>query len=287
MRLTELSGTIGVEVHGLDLSTGNGTDPTWSADDMRSLRDALDERHLLLRRGEVLPGMVQTAFAARFGPLVPERSIWGYVSNTHPEGVVREGPLLFHTDFAFTAHPVWFLSLHAIEMPADGSPTIWADAMAAVDLLPRTLRERLGTLQVLNCFDLLVDGDRRMRVADIDPRSPRTVHPVLAPHPRLGRPVVMANAMHTDSIVGLPEAESEALLADLFAVLYDESNRYEHRWSVGDLVVWDNVALQHARGDIGTGEARTLQRVTVGEYTPAELLPRLGELLAERHGTAR
>ena len=287
MRLTDLAGTIGVEVHGLDLSAGNGTDPTSSADDIRSLRAALDTRHLLLRRGEVLPGMVQTAFAARFGPLVPERSVWGYVSNTHPEGVVREGPLLFHSDFAFTDHPVWFLSLHAIEVPADGSPTIWADAMAAVDLLPRELRARLESLQVLNCFDLLVDGDRRMRVADIDPRSPRTVHPVIAPHPRLGRPVVMANAMHTDSILGLPEPESEALLADLFAVLYDESNRYEHRWTVGDLIVWDNIALQHARGDITTEEPRTLQRVTVGEYTPTESIPGLAELLAEKHGTTR
>lgn len=283
MRLDEFPGTIGVEILDVDLSTGNGVDRTWSAADMHRVRDALDDRHLLLVRGPVLSGEVQTAFVSRFGPLVPERSLWAYVSNSRSDGIIREGRLLFHSDFAFTSDPVRFLSLHALEVPSDGSPTIWADATAAVDRLPRDLRARLDGLQVCNCFDLLTDGDHRMRLADIDPRSPRTVWPVIAPHPRTGRPVVMANAMHTDSIAGLPETESEALLADLFAVLYDDSNLYEHRWSVGDLIVWDNIALQHARGDLGSDEPRTLQRVSVGEYTPSELIPGLGEMLAEKH----
>ena len=93
----------------------------------------------------------------------------------------------------------------------------------------------------------------------------------------------MANAMHTDSIVGLPEAESEALLADLFAVLYHDSNIHVHEWTVGDLVVWDNVALHHARGDLATDEPRTLQRVTIGDFTPGELIDGLADLLAEKH----
>ena len=93
----------------------------------------------------------------------------------------------------------------------------------------------------------------------------------------------MANAMHTDSIVGLPEAESEALLADLFAVLYDDSNIHVHEWTIGDLVVWDNVALHHVRGDLATDEPRTLQRVTIGDFTPGELIDGLADLLAEKH----
>ena len=283
MHFDDLPGGIGFEIFNVDLSAGNGVDPTWSATDMRNVRRALDDRHLLLVRGPTLTGESQTAFASRFGPLVPERALWAYVSNSRSDGIIREGRLLFHSDFAFTSDPVWFLSLHALEVPSDGSPTIWADATAAVDRLPRDLRQRLEGLQVRNCFDLMAEGDHRMRLSDIDPRSPRMTWPIIALHRRTGRPVIMANAMHTDSIMGLPEAESEALLADLFAVLYDESNLYEHHWSVGDLIVWDNIALHHARGDLGTDEPRTLQRVTVGEYTPSELIPGLGELLVEKH----
>jgi len=283
MRLTDLAGTIGVEVGDVDLSDSNGVDPRWTADDLQQLRAALDHRHLLLVRGAVLSGEAQVGFAARFGPLVPERSLWGYVSNSRPDGIIRTGPLLFHSDFAFTAHPVSCISLHALEASPGGIPTVWADAVAAVDRLPTDLRRRLEGLQVCNCFDMLGEGDHRMRLAEIDPRSPRAVHPVLGRHPRTGATVLMANAMHTDSIVGVPEAESEALLTDLFAVLYDESHLYEHHWSVGDLVLWDNIALQHARGDVGADVPRTLQRVTVGEFTPGELVPGLAELLAEKH----
>ena len=286
VRLIDLPGTIGTEVLDVDLAAGNGVDPSWSSTDMAALRTTLDDRKLLLARGPVLAGEAQIAFVSRFGPLVPERALWGYVSNTRADGIVREGPLLFHSDFAFTAHPVSMISLHALEVPADGAPTIWADAVAAVDHLPADLRARLEGVRVVNCFDLLGEGDHRMRLAELDPRASRVEHPVIAPHPRTGRPVVMANAMHTDSIVGLPEAESEALLTDLFAVLYDPSNLYEHRWSVGDLVLWDNVALHHARGDLGSDEPRTLQRVTVGDYTPSELIDGLAGLLAEKHGRA-
>ena len=90
---------------------------------------------------------------------------------------------------------------------------------------------------------------------------------------------------HSDRILDVSEAESESLLADLFAVLYDPANVMEHHWNVGDLVLWDNVALHHGRPDFPADEARTLQRVTLGDYTPGELVSNLTELLAGRHAS--
>jgi alpha-ketoglutarate-dependent taurine dioxygenase len=66
----------------------------------------------------------------------------------------------------------------------------------------------------------------------------------------------------TKEIVGLPDIESEALLAELFAHLYQPSARWNHEWRPGDLVVWDNIAMQHARPNVaGNGPARTLRKV--------------------------
>ena len=62
-------------------------------------------------------------------------------------------------------------------------------------------------------------------------------------------------------------------------MLYDQSNCYEHNWAVGDVVLWDNVALHHGRPGFPATAARTLQRVTIGAYTPSELIPQLDELL--------
>jgi taurine dioxygenase len=277
MRIDDLPGSIGVEVTGLDL-LGSAT----TAADIDALRHALATRHLLLVRSEIVPGPAHTGFVGRFGPLVPERQLWGYVSNVRPDGIVREGALLFHSDFAFTPSPVRAISLHALEVPADGAPTLFADAARAARVLPPGLRARLAGRRVVNIYDFHRPDDQPMRIADADPRSPRCEHPVLAPHPTNGVEVVMANELHTDHIVGLPSAESDALLTELFAVLYADDNVLEHRWRVGDLIIWDNIALQHGRRDIPKHEPRTLQRVTLGEYTPWELVPDLNELLARR-----
>jgi taurine dioxygenase len=131
-------------------------------------------------------------------------------------------------------------------------------------------------------YDFHLPNDRPMRLRDADPRSPRFAHPIIGRHPRSGAEVIMANEMHSDSIIGLPQAESDALLRELFAVVYDESNVLEHRWAIGDLVIWDNIALHHGRRDISTNEPRTLQRLTLGLYTPSELVPNLDELLSGR-----
>jgi taurine dioxygenase len=272
MEFRHLHDTIGVEV----------VRPAKSMAEIDELRRALDECHLLFVRVGMFTPEAQLAFVARFGPVVPERNIWGYVSNVRDDSIVQEGALLFHSDFAFTASPVLAISLHALEMPADGSPTLFANAVRAVGALPADLRARVEDRRVLNLYDFTLPNDRPMRVADADPRSPRHEHPVIGRHPRTGAEVVMANEMHTDCIVGIPAADSDALLRDLFAVLYDQSNVYEHRWAVGDLMLWDNIALHHGRRDIPRDEPRTLRRLTLGFYTPGELVPNLEELLGAR-----
>lgn len=63
------------------------------------------------------------------------------------------------------------------------------------------------------------------------------------------------------------EAESEALIAELFEHLYADDNVYEHRWHNGGLVIWDNLA----RPDLSGCVPRVLQRIVVAEKTFFEL----------------
>lgn len=273
---------IGVDVLDVDLAAGVERDG--DALPIDELRSAFVDRSLLRFAGQKLSGEQQVAFVARFGPLLAERRLWGYVSNVRDDGIVREGALLFHSDFAFTRMPVQAISLHALEIPAAGAPTVFADARQAAARLPTDLRTRLAGRRVLNLYDFHAPGDQPMRRDTVRPGSPGFEHPILAPHPRTGEQVVMANQMHSDSIVGLSGAESDALLRDLFAVLYDDSNVLRYDWSVGDLVLWDNIAVQHGRPDFPVDEPRTLQRVVLGDYTPGELVPNLEQLLADRPG---
>ena len=76
----------------------------------------------------------------------------------------------------------------------------------------------------------------------------------------------------THGIDGLDNDESEALLEELFQHLYRPENVVEHHWRERDLVIWDNIALQHGRDEIGPS-GRRLRRVTVNPLTLAEMLP--------------
>ncbi len=69
--------------------------------------------------------------------------------------------------------------------------------------------------------------------------------------------------MPPPGIVGLGADESDALMEELFSYIEAPPAIYRHNWRVGDLIIWDNVALVHARTAFDPAAARTLQRVTV------------------------
>jgi len=279
LELNPFPGSFGTEAIGSDLSSERGLSSQWSLGEMEALRQEFDSRYLLLVRGECMTGAQQVAFVARFGPLLAERDLWSYVSNSRPDGIIREGGLLFHSDFAFTPHPVLGISLHCLEAPASGAPTRFIDVEHAAQVLPADLRAALEGRSVLNVYDFHLPDDAPMRVENIRKKSPRCERPIFGIHPRTGTEVITANELHSDSIVGISTSEGRALLQDLFDVMYDSSNVIDHHWAVGDLLLWDNISLQHGRPAFDLAESRTLQRVTLGEYTPAELVEGLEELL--------
>jgi taurine dioxygenase len=257
-----LSAALGVEVLGVDLTE------TLDDETSAALVALFERHHLLLFRSQQIDGAHQVRLAECFGPVLDEStddSRVTYVSNALPEGRIGEGRLLFHSDLAFTDEPILAISLYAIEVPSDGAPTLFANTARAAANLPDRLRRELGGAHAVHIFDLRrARGDRRFRVADLPPTAPRAVHPVLKQHPRLDVPLLFVSEMQTDSIIGRTPDDSEALLDAAKQVLYEPDNVYEHRWRVGDLAMWDNLALQHARGDLSAVGPRTLRRVPVG-----------------------
>ena len=256
--LRPLSRALGVEAVGLDLTA------PLAADEQASLRAAFARAHLVLVRGECVSMATQREFASLFGPVIDS----AYVSNERPDGIIPHGALLFHSDLAFTPHPYLGLSLHALELPPTGSSTYFVDAVAAYRALPLSLRDRVRGLSATHAFDLITQrGDtaayRRPVPADAD----RARHPVALTHPVNGDGVLYVNEMQTECINELERGDSDDLIAALFAHLYSGEFSYEHRWQLGDLIVWDNVAVQHARRD-PAGGTRTLQRVTLAEIDP-------------------
>jgi taurine dioxygenase len=149
--------------------------------------------------------------------------------------------------------------------------------------LPVDLRDRVEHARILNVYDFSRPTDRPMRDADLSPGSPSVELPFVRRHPVTGEAVVAANEMHTDRVLDVPAEQSAALLEAVLGTLYAPGHVYEHHWRVGDLVVWDNVAIHHGRHAFAStkdgGEERTLQRVALGTRSAHEMVPNLDELL--------
>ena len=90
-------------------------------------------------------------------------------------------------------------------------------------------------------------------------------------HPESGRKALYVDRLMTMRIDGLPEDESDALLSEMFDVAEREEFVYEHVWTPGDLLIWDNLCSAHARTDFPPGERRLLRRCqTASEAAPVE-----------------
>src|SRR5262249_26290481 len=104
---------------------------------------------------------------------------------------------------------------------------------------------------------------------------PRVTRPLIWEHPRTGKKLLAASQFHTSHIEGMSNAESEAIIQDIFVRLYASDNMYRHAWMQGDLVIWDNYAVQHGRSPFeGMAKAatRTLRRVCINSVSVVEIM---------------
>jgi alpha-ketoglutarate-dependent taurine dioxygenase len=231
--------------------------------DHAELRGLYERHGLVVLRNLRLTMDAQIDLCSIFGPALPLGHPENYiVSNVHPDGFLGAQELLFHNDVPFVRMPYLGGSLHALEVDAGVSPTRFASGYLAYEHLPEELRQRIDALNAIHVRKR--KDDRRTRLTDVEPGDPIAVHPVVRRHPRTGRTYLFVSQDMTGTIIGLDESESDALLEELFSHLYAPATIYDHAWQQGDIVIWDNLAVQHARYATSSG-TRTLQRVTIAE----------------------
>lgn len=248
----------GIEVAG-DVGSG------FSSAEQDDLREAWASQGLLLFRGIHLSMQEQIDLCGIFGPTLPLGHPENYlVSNVAPDGFLGTQELLFHNDIPFVPAPYPGGSLHAIDVDSGVSATRFASGYLAYDSLPDSLRERIAGLRSLQLRKRV--AVTRTRLTDLVDGDSAAVHSVVRRHRTTGRPYVFVNEDMTGGLIGLTEEASDSLLAQIFEVFYSPENVYEHVWRNGDMVLWDNLAVQHARAALTTPAHRTLQRVTVAKY---------------------
>lgn len=176
-----------------------------------------------------------------------------------------DGELLFHFDFAFNDDwPCHGISLYAITIPPVGGDTLFVHGGDAYARLTDAQREKIQGKKAIHVFDpYKTNGAIRTREAMLGRYPERGMHDVARHHP--SGPVLTTAMSSADRIAGLPVEESEELLNELFAVLYDPAHMLRHKWQVGDFVAWDNAVIQHSREHFPRDQRRTLRRTIIGD----------------------
>jgi len=269
------SRALGVEVTGLDLSR-----PIDKATVAR-LRTALAENCLLLFRNQKLTPEQHIAFSRNFGELQPhilkDFNMAGHpelfvVSNVKNGGkpIGRAGAgQYWHTDVSYVAEPSLGSIMYAIEVPAVGGDTMFANMYKAYETLSERMKQLLKGLEAEHDFahsqiQIAAKGHTRIASADEIAKVPPVQHPVIRTHPESRRNALYVNLGFTTRILGLEPAESQAILDFLFAHSTSPEFVYRHYWHAGDVIFWDNRSSMHcAIDDYGPDDRRHMVRTTI------------------------
>ncbi|MBN35146.1 MAG: hypothetical protein CMM46_10300 [Rhodospirillaceae bacterium] len=261
LAMTPLSPSLGVEIIGLDLDTA------WEDDVAEDLRAAFDKHHLLFLRGQEIDEAAQIRFATLFGPISHRGAYmkardFTHVSNVREDGILGGGILHFHSDHTFFRHPLRAICLYAIEVPEKGGDTLFSNVALAYERLPEAMKMRLDGRQSLQLFDYSGDYNRRTLAEDAPADAPCCWHP-LTKTDQDGRTVLFMHAHTTAAIEGMDHDETDSLIEKLVDVIADPAIGYRHQWRHGDVLVWNNITLQHARTDFDPSARRTLRRIPI------------------------
>jgi taurine dioxygenase len=273
MRTSALAPAFGTEVHDITLAA-------LSEREFRELHGRWRANGVMLVRGqEPMTDAQFEAFSARFGELDPppnqgvgRKSVPGFpnlyvVSNDvdaagEPLGALGDGEAVWHTDMSYLPVPPIASMLLARKVPAWGGNTCAAGMCAAYENLPAALKERAQKLSIKHDGTRDSGGNLRKGVEDDD--NPRTSrghpHPAVIRDPGTGKPALFLGRRPRAYVMGLPLAESEALLDELWHWAIKPANVYEHRWRVGDVLIWSNYSTMHRRDEFDKNSIRRMHR---------------------------
>jgi len=272
---------IGAEISGVDLSQ-RLDDATFA-----EIEAAFDKYSVLFFRGQELHPQELVAFSERFGAIeinafnkfaLPDHPGVLIVSNIKQDGRdigYADAGSHWHTDMSYTARPPRMTMLYALEVPyRDGEPlgdTVFASAAAAYDALDAETKAQIEGLRAIHRFAAKQRGVKApvALTAEQIAQHPDVEHPVARTHPKTGRKALYVRAGECVSIPGMADSEALPLIERLSEWTIRDEFRYRHRWRAGDVLMWDNAAVQHwAPRDYEWPERRLMHRTTVNGSVP-------------------
>lgn len=265
--------------------------PIWSDlkdEDIRILDQALSEHGVIIFRRQSLSESELVEFSSRFGqPDKIVRKDWASTSHAEitrisnmknangiPIGGLGSGELEWHTDQSYMPCPATGAVLYAVEVPANGPNTMWANLALAYDALPAATKTFLEDKRGIFSYAKRVSAyDQETTPEEVRRKTPDVLHPIVTQHPETGRKALYLDPATTIGIDGMSVSEGMTLLDDLAEHAASAEFVYRHEWQVGDVIMWDNGFLLHRRDAFETNQNRLLKRTTIRLAPERHLMP--------------
>jgi alpha-ketoglutarate-dependent taurine dioxygenase len=276
LRIDPCDATLGARVSGVRLSALEPAE--WTA-----IEAAFHAHGVLIFPGQRLRAGEQVEFAKRFGEI--EHIISGIetvpISNRRKDGTLyadHEGPMQillgnegWHTDSSYMPLAAKASVLSAEVVPSQGGETEWADMRAAYESLAPELRARIASL---SAYHSLKYSQARAGYAQSSGYGfsvdEAPLRPLVKVHPITGRPSLFIGR-HAYGIPGLDPQESEKLLDALVSEACRPPRTLLHRWTPGDVVIWDNRCVLHRARPWNHAEPRVMHHTRIAGDPRSEL----------------
>jgi len=282
---TPLTPVFGARVEGADLRH------PLTSEQAREVEEAMDRYAVLVFPAQEINDEHQAAFGRNFGPIEGTRatvdvdkqrlanSSINDISNLDEKGEILAaddrrrffslGNRLWHSDSSFKATPAKYSMLHARSIPPADGETEFADMRAAWDALPEKIRAEIRNYV---CDHSLLYSREQLGFDNYTAEERKNWAPVpqrlVRRHAGSGRISLFLSA-HIGRIHGLPRPEALMLIRDLTEFATQPRFVYSHKWTVGDLVLWDNRTTMHrGRAYDDKTYKRDMRRVTLSDVAP-------------------
>ncbi|ETX04617.1 TauD/TfdA dioxygenase family protein [Candidatus Entotheonella palauensis] len=279
-------GPIGAEIIGLDVSKPV-SDTVFS-----DVESAFYRHSVVVIRDQTLSPAQLAAFSRRFGQPqanvraeiqkgdVPEITLISNITENGKRIGSHDAGRYWHSDLCYLDKPSKLTLLHALEVPVrDGvayGDTRFASMAAAYDALSDDLKEWIDGLKAANSYRYMWNKKAHefgvrpvLSDKELEKYPPDAIHPVVRTHPVTGLKCLYVCEGYTRESVDMTEAESAAVLRQLFEHVVKPDFLYAHNWRLGDLLMWDNCAVQHkATFDYEPPLRRLMQRCTIEGSVP-------------------
>lgn len=288
--VTKLGKHCGASITGVDLSKPLD-DNTFA-----QVSKAFFDNEVVFFPGQKLTPAQQIAFTQRFGTLEHHVRKEARLAE-HPEIFILSNKLdaqgkaigaqdagrFWHSDLSYRTQPSLLSALYAIEIPVkNGKPlgdTHFASSTAAYTALPEAMKQKLAGLKNIHSYrDYRIKNyaaqqdDERRGIRTVQEHAPTPEQlasvpdmatPVVRVHPVTQRNGLFVNEGHTSHMYDMPQDEGDKLLRELYDHITSPEFVYTHRWTPGDLLMWDNIAVQHKATFDYDPLPRLLYRTTV------------------------